>query len=226
MQAEEAKPVVAGAGLCPGYTISRAILADAVALTCVICLTAYIVAQYAYCSWTFYSRGDRYLTTDFTPYNLTVWGFQDCQRDINNGGFGGILSKILMRNLPDYYTFNSVYALFPFLIPSRIKTHLTDLGVANLYDFERPKGARKIVGVNSFKAVQEVLGDPKTYQVTYAENMKSLTDGYGFFLAMDDPARHQNDLNVVGVYPALLILRCWDAKEVRDLDAQGYVHAR
>ncbi|KAG9119113.1 hypothetical protein FRC07_006027 [Ceratobasidium sp. 392] len=33
MQAEEAKPVVPGAGLCPGYTISRAILADAVALT-------------------------------------------------------------------------------------------------------------------------------------------------------------------------------------------------
>lgn len=33
-----------GAGLCPGYTISRAILADAVALT----------------------RGDRFYTVDFT----------------------------------------------------------------------------------------------------------------------------------------------------------------
>ena len=29
MQAEEAKQPGAGAGLCPGYTISRAILADA-----------------------------------------------------------------------------------------------------------------------------------------------------------------------------------------------------
>ena len=44
LQAEEAKPAMSGAGLCPGYTISRAILADAVALT----------------------RGDRFLTVDFT----------------------------------------------------------------------------------------------------------------------------------------------------------------
>ncbi|KAH8992739.1 linoleate diol synthase [Lactarius deliciosus] len=33
LQAEQAKEIVDGAGLCPGYTISRAILSDAVALT-------------------------------------------------------------------------------------------------------------------------------------------------------------------------------------------------
>lgn len=44
LQAEETKLPGPGAGLCPGYTISRAILADAVALT----------------------RGDRYMTTEFT----------------------------------------------------------------------------------------------------------------------------------------------------------------
>ena len=44
MQAEEAKPPIPGAGLCPGYTISRAILSDAVALV----------------------RGDPYLTTELT----------------------------------------------------------------------------------------------------------------------------------------------------------------
>lgn len=44
MQAEEAKPVMPGSGLCPGYTISRSILSDATALT----------------------RGDPFLTTEFT----------------------------------------------------------------------------------------------------------------------------------------------------------------
>lgn len=48
MQAEEAKVPGPGAGLCPGYTISRAILADAVCL----------------------SRGDRFLTVDFTRVYL------------------------------------------------------------------------------------------------------------------------------------------------------------
>ncbi|CAE7179209.1 unnamed protein product [Rhizoctonia solani] len=175
MQAEESKPVISGAGLCPGYTISRAILADAVALT----------------------RGDRFLTTDFTPQNLTVWGFQDCQRDINNGAFGGVLSKVLMRGLPEHYTFNSVYALFPFMAPSFMKTHLKEMGILGLYDIERPEAARHTVGVNSYKAVREVLGDPKTYKATYEEHMKDLTNGYGFFLAMDDPVAHQRDMSVM-----------------------------
>jgi len=49
LQAEEAKHPTYGAGLCPGYTISRAILADAVAL----------------------SRGDRYMTTEFTRMHIS-----------------------------------------------------------------------------------------------------------------------------------------------------------
>lgn len=50
LQAEESKKAVPGSGLSPGYTMSRAILADAVALV----------------------RGDRFLTNDFTAFNLTV----------------------------------------------------------------------------------------------------------------------------------------------------------
>lgn len=50
LQAEETKPPIPGAGLCPGYTISRAILADAVCL----------------------SRGDRFLTVDFTRWYYSL----------------------------------------------------------------------------------------------------------------------------------------------------------
>lgn len=51
LQAEEIKRPGPGAGLCPGYTISRAILADAVCLT----------------------RGDRFLTVDFTRTSNSLW---------------------------------------------------------------------------------------------------------------------------------------------------------
>ena len=54
LQTEETIPVMPGTGLCPGYTISRAILADAIALT----------------------RGDRFYTP--TPHN--AWGLQDSTR--------------------------------------------------------------------------------------------------------------------------------------------------
>jgi hypothetical protein len=53
LQAEEAKkPFLPGSGLCPGFTIATAILADAVALV----------------------RGDRFYTVDYSPTNLTNFG--------------------------------------------------------------------------------------------------------------------------------------------------------
>lgn len=52
--AEKTKPpMVPGSGLCVNYTTSRTILSDAVTLV----------------------RGDRFYTTDYTPRNLTNWGY-------------------------------------------------------------------------------------------------------------------------------------------------------
>ncbi|TFY76746.1 hypothetical protein EWM64_g7266 [Hericium alpestre] len=79
LQAEEAKPLVDGAGLCPGYTISRAILSDAIALT----------------------RGDRFFTADFTPANMTAWGFADCQRDTPES-MEGFLGKLGQEDLYEF----------------------------------------------------------------------------------------------------------------------------
>jgi len=160
MQAEETKPVVEGAGLCPGYTISRAILGDAIALT----------------------RGDRYLATDFTPFNLTAWGFQDCIRDGNedNGSFGGMLSKLLFRTLPDYYPDNSVFAHFPFMTPTQMKIHLTELGLVEQYDFERPVKKGTTRTVVAYSAVQVILSNPVIYESKYNSNMRQLIDGHGF----------------------------------------------
>jgi linoleate 10R-lipoxygenase len=83
---EEAKtPMIPGAGICPTYTISRAVLSDAVALV----------------------RGDRFYTVglpspileslsphgassltqsgqiDYHPKNLTNWGFSETHYDLN-----------------------------------------------------------------------------------------------------------------------------------------------
>lgn len=60
IEAEEAKqPFYPGSGLCPGFTISVAILSDAVALV----------------------RGDRFYTIDYSPVNLTNFGCVEPARD-------------------------------------------------------------------------------------------------------------------------------------------------
>ncbi|KAG9014307.1 hypothetical protein FRB90_005401 [Tulasnella sp. 427] len=175
MQAEEAKRPGPGAGLCPGYTISRAILGDAVALT----------------------RGDRFLTTDLTPQNLTAWGFQDCAHDTRNGAFGSGMSKILLRNLPGNYTYNGVYGLFPFYTPKTMVSILSNLRIKELYDYVRPGPETPFVTVNSYAGVNQVLFDYKSFKVTYERTMKRLTNGYGFFLAFDEPAKHLKDLKLM-----------------------------
>ncbi|KAH7098788.1 putative linoleate diol synthase [Auriculariales sp. MPI-PUGE-AT-0066] len=104
LQAEEAKTPGRGAGLCPGFTISRAILGDAIALT----------------------RGDRFFTHDFTPANLTSWGFADCARDTTNAGFGSMLGPLLLRTLPNHFTYN------------RNEKILTKLEIIGNYNLNRP----------------------------------------------------------------------------------------
>ncbi|KAF8066828.1 heme peroxidase [Lyophyllum atratum] len=137
LQAEETKEFALGAGLCPGYTISRAILADAVSLT----------------------RGDRYFTTEFTPYNCTSWGYNDCQYDQKDGSYGGLLTKLLFRTLPDYYPAGSAYAHFPFMVPSFLKDELRSRapGIVDKYDWERPSQQTPTVSIMSFAGVKEVL---------------------------------------------------------------------
>ncbi|KAK0467084.1 linoleate diol synthase [Desarmillaria tabescens] len=161
LQAEEAKPLVDGAGLCPGYTISRAILSDAIALT----------------------RGDRFFTRDFTPANLTSWGFADCQRDPKAFGFGSALGKLFLRTLPHEFgeNGNSVYAFFPLMTPESMKVHLTKMGVVDQYDLTRP--VKKAPGVVTFAS-----GSTK-----YANRAAKILDakGKGFYITQDDEKRRE-----------------------------------
>ncbi|KAJ1300376.1 hypothetical protein OPQ81_005195 [Rhizoctonia solani] len=120
--AEETMALGPGSGLCAGYTITRAILSDAISLI----------------------RGDRYFTTDFTPGNLTTWGIQDVERDQNNPAFGAYLPKLLRRALPRYFPDKSVYTWFPFFIPSETRKNLEKLGLADQYEFDRPTASPKV----------------------------------------------------------------------------------
>ncbi|KAF8512919.1 linoleate diol synthase [Gautieria morchelliformis] len=175
LQAEEAKPVVPGAGLCPAYTTSRAILADAIALT----------------------RGDRFFTADLTPWNLTAWGFQDCQRDTTNAGFGSMLGRLLLRTLPAHYTYDSVYTWFALMTPEAMKTNLTKLGVAEKYTFSRPDRSEHPHVVNTFSGVSSVLKDRVSFRASYVGRAKEIIPGRGYLLSLDDPVVHKADSELV-----------------------------
>ncbi|KAF9466079.1 linoleate diol synthase [Collybia nuda] len=164
LQAEDAKPVIDGAGLCPGYTISRAILSDAIALT----------------------RGDRFFTHDYTPFNLTAWGFADCQRDSGAFGFGSTLGRLFLRTLPNNFTENSTYAFFPLMTPDSMTTYLKKLGCLDQYDMTRPKERSPVHLINEYSDVAQVLGNAANFIEPYARRATRVLSGNGFYTAGTD----------------------------------------
>ncbi|KAI0260103.1 linoleate diol synthase [Gloeopeniophorella convolvens] len=170
LQAEEAKPIADGAGLCPGYTISRAILSDAIALT----------------------RGDRFFTADYTPFNLTAWGFADSQRDPSGPGNGSILGRLLLRGLPGEFTENSIYTWFPLQTPESMKVFLNKLGTADRYDFSRPGDPAATATAMEYNDVQQIMASPQ-FRPPYGAKASRVVSGEGFFLASNDDAQSQRD---------------------------------
>ncbi|KZV68980.1 heme peroxidase [Peniophora sp. CONT] len=160
LQAEEAKPVMPGAGLCPGYTISRMILADAVALV----------------------RGDRFMCDDNTPENLTSWGYQYTQTDPGDGSYGGILTRLLVTTLPDYYPPGSAYAHFPFMVPEKMKGYAAKIpdNVVAKYTWTKPAApAGPTIVVRKLEEVRKVLEHPEVFTTATAERLDVLTRGAG-----------------------------------------------
>jgi len=171
LQAEDTKPVIEGAGLCPGYTISRAILSDAIALT----------------------RGDRFFTQDFTPHNMTSWGFADCQRDPSGWGFGSTLGRLFLRTLPNDYDEKSVYTWFPLMHPEAMETNLTNLGKLDDYSLERPNKRVPSTTVSSYVEVGEVLRDAQAFIPVCEHRASEVINGKGFFSASADAAQVQKE---------------------------------
>ncbi|KAJ7924221.1 heme peroxidase [Mycena leptocephala] len=169
IECEDTMPLKPEVRFSSGYTLMRAILSDALALV----------------------RGDRYFTTDYTPWNLTSWGFQDCFRDPHNGGLGGEMPKLLERHLPNHYPSNSVYSCFSFFTPTYMQTSLTAQGTAANYTFSRPVPTNAPYILNTLTAINYVFSDPASFTNMY--NMKDLGFRYGFFLAFDDPSTHDPD---------------------------------
>ncbi|GJJ14559.1 hypothetical protein Clacol_008824 [Clathrus columnatus] len=200
LQAEECMKLGPGSGICCGYTMTRAILSDA------ICLV----------------RGDRFYTTDYTPTNLTAWGFQDCARDVNNGAFGAALPKLLFRHLPRHYPADSVYALFPLFTPEITKGNLTKLGIVDKYTFNRPVPQPIPKIVDTISGIRYVFNDNNKFKVTYGTDMKLLTNQYGFFLVFDDQKTHETDRsqNLHALFPDTQTINnyvSWYKQKISDL---------
>jgi linoleate 8R-lipoxygenase/9,12-octadecadienoate 8-hydroperoxide 8R-isomerase len=133
-----------GSGLCPGYTISRAVLSDAVALV----------------------RGDRFYTVDYTPKNLTNWGFTEADSDLTVDN-GHVFYKLVLRALPRHFRQDSVYAHYPMVVPEENRIILGGLNTAQYYSFEKPCAAPEMSVIESYVACKAILRNQRDYKVVW-----------------------------------------------------------
>ncbi|KKK18240.1 heme peroxidase family protein [Aspergillus ochraceoroseus] len=168
VQTEEAKkPFMPGSGLCPGFTISVAILSDAVALV----------------------RGDRFYTVDYNSANLTNFGFNAASSDFDVAG-GGVMYKLLMRAFPGWYRPNSVYALYPFATPEKSREIFKKMGKAKEFDFTRPSYIGPPVPVTTWKGLVDLLNDQDQFHVPWGQHTFQLT-GHDYMLSGDSSANSE-----------------------------------
>lgn len=168
---EDAKEsVVPGSGLCTNYTISRAILSDAVALV----------------------RGDRFYTVDYTPKHLTNWAYNEINYDTSVDQ-GQVFYKLVLRAFPNHFRGDSVYAHFPFVIPSENQKILKGLGKGELYSYAAPSFVPIPTLINSHSACKTILDDQDAFKVRWGKTLEFLLQhdghpfGRDFMLAGDRP---------------------------------------
>lgn len=150
--AEEAKkPLVPGSGLCPSYTVSRAVLSDAVALV----------------------RGDRFYTVDYHPKKLTNWGYSAVASDIGIDN-GCVFYKLFTTVFPHHFRPNSVYAHYPMTVPGEMTKVLKDLDREKQYNFLRPTRLAPISVAYSYDAVKAITDNSEAFKVTWGGSLEYL----------------------------------------------------
>ncbi|KAF3104418.1 hypothetical protein TWF569_000135 [Orbilia oligospora] len=160
--AEDAKaPMVPGVGISQPFTLSRAILSDFVSLV----------------------RGDRFYTIEYTPANLTNWGFSEIASDpaINQGC---IFHKLFLKAFPHHFNYNSSYAFYPLTTPKETHKIMTDLGRVADFDYARPGQRPTRVMISSYAALKTILSKPE-FKVTWGQNFDYMMSGHTWMLSGD-----------------------------------------
>ncbi|RDA87471.1 hypothetical protein CP532_2800 [Ophiocordyceps camponoti-leonardi (nom. inval.)] len=172
---EDAKPPrTTGCGICPPYSVGRAILTDAIALV----------------------RGDRFNTVDFTVGNLTNWGFREVMPDYETLG-GSVLYRLIQRTLPGWFPYNSVAVMQPMYTKAANEEIARKLGTIGQFTMDDVRQPPKTVVVKTRAAVKEVLGQPERFAVPWLRAFHAMfPDGekdLSWFMLAGDEARNQQN---------------------------------
>ncbi|RYP00278.1 hypothetical protein DL763_000889 [Monosporascus cannonballus] len=155
LMVEDIKPAMnPGCGICPTYSVGRAVLSDAVTLV----------------------RSDRFNTIDYNVSNLTAWGYNEVQQDYKTLG-GSMFYKLIQRGVPGWFPYNSLHVMQPMFTKKMNQQIATEIGTIKQYTLDDPKPPRATVVVASHSGVRQVLEDHGRFVVPWLPAINSLWPG-------------------------------------------------
>ncbi|KAF5138262.1 Psi-producing oxygenase A [Metarhizium anisopliae] len=164
---EDIKPVRnPGCGICPTYSVGRAILSDAITLV----------------------RSDRFNTIDYTVANLTSWGYNEVQQDYKTLG-GSMLYKLIQRGVPGWFPFNSVAVMQPMYTKKANEKIAQELGTLDQYTLDDPKPPGMPITISANASIKQIFDNPAQFAVPWLKSFNCLFPGkkdLGWFMLAGD----------------------------------------
>jgi len=179
---EPKKPMVPGVGIAPGYTVSRAVLSDAVALV----------------------RGDRFYTKEFNSRSMTNWGYEEAKYDLDINQ-GCCFYRLALRAFPRWFKPNSIYIHYPMTIPRENALIMKSLRRTQDYTWDRPEFIPPRTDIFNYNNVRRILEDPANFRVVWGEATAYVfgDKGWDFMLSGDGPSHaNQRDIMARSLYHA------------------------
>jgi hypothetical protein len=93
-----------------------------------------------------------------------------------------------MRAFPGWFEYNSVYANFPFTVPTENGKILTTLGQMSHFSLAPPTKPKAETIFSTAENAKRILGDQKTFKVVWGAAISRLSGGVDFMLSADKPA--------------------------------------
>ncbi|KAJ6137471.1 Cytochrome P450 [Penicillium samsonianum] len=172
-----------GSGICPTYTVGRAVLADAITLV----------------------HGDRFLTLDYTVSNLTAWGMSEVQGDPKTLR-GSMLYKLIQRGLPGWFSFNSIAVMQPMYTKKANIEIAKKLGTLDQYTLDDPSPPQRPVLITSSAGIKQVLDNPQKFPSGWSKILDLVfnrkKDLSWFMLAGDEPRNYEHRQKTMQAFTA------------------------
>ncbi|KAG0147061.1 hypothetical protein CROQUDRAFT_670749 [Cronartium quercuum f. sp. fusiforme G11] len=193
LHGEEAKKPRVGAGVCLPYTISRAILSDAVALV----------------------RGDRFYTDSATADTMTDWGLKECQSDSQHGAYGGMLERLISQNLPNQYAFNDVALMFPLIVPEHSLDMLSKISPQKALNYSLHQSPPPQVGYRHIQSGQNIMvyelsdtPEVEIQRMSWIFGLSRMNSNIAFVYKAVELVMSKQDINKYKIYIQSRIQQC------------------